>query len=198
MHPPLSEISLYDKVFTYIPWVPGFLTPDTEAPIDIPPLVGAALGLVAVLLLLLVVGVVLCRRMRPRPRKPTAAEVPLTPGVGVDGFDPAVVASIQRPRPGLDVIPSDQEDDRDYEDSYEHERFNTDDDEDMLQAHATRHSCVHVHRTGGAGSSEQVGQGMYARGEGGPCSCMQSRGSSTSQDVVVPEHSRDGQVRPLT
>ncbi|XP_063875672.1 uncharacterized protein LOC135108508 [Scylla paramamosain] len=175
---------------------PGFLTPDTEAPIDIPPLVGAALGLVAVLLLLLVVGVVLCRRMRPRPRKPTAAEVPLTPGVGVDGFDPDVVASIQRPRPGLDVIPSDQEDDRDYEDSYEHERFNTDDDEDMLQAHATRHSCVHVHRTGGAGSSEQVGQGMYARGEGGPCSCVHSRGSRTSQDVAVPEHSRDGQGAP--
>lgn len=184
---------------TYIiPSIPGFLSPDTEAAIDIPPIVGAALALVAVLLLLLVVGVVLCRRMRPRPRKPTPAEVPLTPAVGVDGFDPDVVASIQRPPPGLDVIPSDQEDDRDYEESYEHERFNTDDDEDILQAHATRHSCVHVHRTGGASSSEQVGQGMYVRGEGGPCSCVHSRRSRISHDAAVAEHSGDGQVRPLT
>lgn len=178
--------------------MPGFLTPDIEASVDIPPIVGAALGLVAVLLLLLVVGVVLCRRMRPRPRKPTPAEVPLTPAAGTDGFDPDVVASIQRPLPGLDVIPSDQDDERDYDESYEHERFTTEDDEDVLQAHASRQSCVHVHRTGVGGSHEQVAQGMYARGEGGPCSCAHSRGSRVPHVAVASEHSGDGQVRPLT
>ncbi|KAG0723448.1 hypothetical protein GWK47_042727 [Chionoecetes opilio] len=133
--------------------------------------------------------------MRPRPRKPTPAEVPLTPAVGTDGFDPDVVASIQRPKPGLDVIPSDQEDDRDYDDSYEHEHFNTDDDDDILQAHATRHSCV-LHRKGGTGSNEQVGQGRYARDGGRTCSCVHSRGRRISHDAAVHEHSGHGQGAP--
>lgn len=178
--------------------MPGFLTPDIEAAVDIPPIVGAALGLVAVLLLLLVVGVVLCRRIRPRPRKPTTAELPLTPATGADGFDPDVVASIQRAPPGLDVIPSEQEDERDYEESYETERFTTDDDEEVLQAHASQQSCVHVHRTGVGGSHEQVGQGMFVRGESGQCSCVHSRRSRMPHGAAASEHSGDGQVRPMT
>lgn len=178
--------------------MPGFLAPDTDAAVEINPIVGAALGLVAVFLLLVVVGVVLCKRMRPRPSKPTQAEVPLTPGAGTDGFDPDVVASIQRPPPGLDVIPSDQEDERNYEDRYEHEPFTTDDDEDMLQAQASRQSCTHVHSTGFGGSHDHVGQGMFVRCEGGACSCVKSRRSRMPHGTAAPEHNRDGQVRPLT
>lgn len=168
--------------------VPGFLTPDSKAGVDIPPIVGAALGLFAVLLLLLVIGVVLCKRIQPRPHKPTPAEVPLTPA---DRFDPDVVTSIHQPLPGVDVIPSDQEDERVNEESYEHEPFTVENDgKDAIHA---RQSCVHIHRMGVGGS--QDGRGMYVRGEGGPCSCMHSRGSRIPHGAA--ERSRDGQVRPL-
>ena len=174
--------------------VPGFLTPDNNAAaVDIPPIVGAALGLLAVLLLLLVIGVVLCKRIQPRPHKPTPAEVPLTPAAGRDRFDPDVVTSIHQPLPGLDVIPSDQEDERVTEESYEHGHFTVENDgKDAIQA---RQSCVHIHRMGVGGSHDvQDGQDMYVRGEGGPCSCMHSRGRQMPHGTS--ERSRYRQVRP--
>ncbi|KAK3874184.1 hypothetical protein Pcinc_020855 [Petrolisthes cinctipes] len=135
--------------------------PDTESVATLPPILAAALGLVALLLLLLVVALIICRRMKPRPRKPRAAEVPLAPITGGDNFDdPDVVASIQRQPPNIDVIPFDQDPDQDDNDdaiSY--------DPELLEESHVAMQACVYVHRGRDTHSAE------CEEGEGGLCSC---------------------------
>ncbi|XP_069186105.1 uncharacterized protein [Procambarus clarkii] len=118
--------------------------PDAAGVVDIPPILGAALGLVGVLLLLLIVGVVVAKKVRTRRRpQKVSIEVPLTPTMG-EGFDPDVVASIQRRPPSLDVIP--QDDDQDDERSYEHHRLHDDDDDDDSESQTPRESCPYIHR----------------------------------------------------
>ncbi|XP_071543617.1 uncharacterized protein [Panulirus ornatus] len=158
--------------------------PDSGGEVDIPPILGAALGLVGVLLLLLIVGVVIARRVRPRPQKPTAAEVPLTPTTG-EGFDPDVVASIQRRPPSLDVIP--QEDDEqvdelsyEYEQSQDHECLRDEHDDDS-RSHSPRESCAYVHRPSDASSQGHVEEQVCVQGGTGRCSCRHRQYSRDAQ-----------------
>lgn len=109
--------------------------------------------------------------------------MPLTPTVG-EGYDPDVVASIQRRPPSLDVIPQDQEEDEqgDYSDA-QHEG----------------HSCVYVHRPSDAGSLAQGDEHMYLQGaaaDAGTCGCQHTRYSRNLQHSrrALSEDSRDTEV----
>ncbi|XP_068202711.1 uncharacterized protein [Palaemon carinicauda] len=77
--------------------------------IALAPILGAVIGGVGVLLLLLIVGVVIAKRAPQRPTK-SASDLQRTSGIP-EGFDPDVVQSIQRQPPSLDVLPSMQDPD---------------------------------------------------------------------------------------
>ncbi|KAG7175284.1 turtle-like 1 [Homarus americanus] len=172
--------------------------PDAVGVVDIPPILGAALGLVGVLLVLLVVGVIIARRVRtrsPRTQKPVAPEVPLTPTLG-EGFDPDVVASIQRRPPSLDVIPQDPDEDDDEERLYEHEHLHAEHDDDS-QTHMPREFCAYIHRTSDDSPHVHVEGQVYVQGDaGGTCSCghlRYSRDPHHHGHRAMSEESRDRQ-----
>ncbi|XP_047496757.1 nephrin-like isoform X2 [Penaeus chinensis] len=119
--------------------------PDAKGMPDIPPLLGAALGGVGVLLLLLLVGVVVAKRVHRRPKKPVV-EMALTPTAG-DDYDPDVVKSIPRRPHSLDVLPHAREDEAHEMDL----RSQDEDDEDALDA--ATHAFVHS-RPGSCSSSD--------------------------------------------
>ncbi|XP_066938951.1 uncharacterized protein [Macrobrachium rosenbergii] len=79
--------------------------PVLESAAEISPVVGAALGVLGVMLVLLLVGAAIVRRAHSRPRKLVIVEKPLV-SASSEGLDPDVVQSIKR----LDVIPYVQED----------------------------------------------------------------------------------------
>ncbi|XP_064108652.1 hemicentin-1-like isoform X1 [Macrobrachium nipponense] len=83
--------------------------PDYKHIIALAPILGAVIGGVGVMLLLLIVGVVIAKRAPQRPTK-SASDLQRTSGIP-EGFDPDVVQSIQRQPPSLDVLPSMQEPD---------------------------------------------------------------------------------------
>ncbi|XP_050733461.1 uncharacterized protein LOC127007024 [Eriocheir sinensis] len=80
--------------------------------LGVPPLLGALVGVGAVLLLILITGVVVARHMR-RPPPPTHVHtIIMTPTATTtipvpdpDTYDPDVVSSLRRPADNLDVLP---------------------------------------------------------------------------------------------
>ncbi|XP_064103228.1 uncharacterized protein LOC135213189 isoform X2 [Macrobrachium nipponense] len=79
--------------------------PGLESPVEISPVVGAVLGVLGVILVLLLVGAALVRRTHSHPRKPVIIEKS-SASPSSKGLDPDVVQSIKR----LDVTPCVQED----------------------------------------------------------------------------------------
>ncbi|XP_064103220.1 uncharacterized protein LOC135213183 [Macrobrachium nipponense] len=79
--------------------------PGLESSVEISPVVGAVLGVLGVILVLLLVGTALVRRTHSHPRKPVIIEKSAA-SPSSKGLDPDVVQSIKR----LDVIPCVQED----------------------------------------------------------------------------------------
>ncbi|XP_064098639.1 uncharacterized protein LOC135209791 [Macrobrachium nipponense] len=77
--------------------------PVQDSAVEVPPIVGAALGVVGVILVLLLVAVVIVRRSYACPRKPVAKKT--LSSSSTEGLDPDVVQSIKR----LDIVPCAQE-----------------------------------------------------------------------------------------
>ncbi|XP_066982841.1 uncharacterized protein [Macrobrachium rosenbergii] len=77
--------------------------PVQESAVAVPPIVGAALGVVGVILVLLLVGVAIVRRSYSCPRKPVDDKT--LASSSTEGLDPDVVQSIKR----LDLVPCVQE-----------------------------------------------------------------------------------------
>nr|XP_053630827.1 nephrin-like [Cherax quadricarinatus] len=173
--------------------------PDGDGGVVIAPIVGVALGLLGVLLLLLIMGVVIVKKLRSssRPQKLVSPEVPLTPTIG-EGFDPDVVASIQRRPPSLDVIPQDEQDDDD-ERSYVHERLH-DELEDDSEMHSPRESCAYIHRGSDSSAHVHVDGQVFVQGDSDTCSCEHRQYGRHHQHGHrgVSEDSGDGQDVPAT
>lgn len=89
-----------------------FLADSKWGLLGVPPLLGALVGVGAMLLLILITGVVVARHMR-RPPPPTHVHtIIMTPTATTtiplpdpDTYDPDVVSSLRRPADNLDVLP---------------------------------------------------------------------------------------------